>query len=75
MLAGASPSNAGHFLNYCRDNLTMIRLAGSVFLASEVILDAYVLVQIVNYQRYLKSIATERSVLQKYHGKEKIALP
>ena len=75
VLAGASPSNPGDFLNYCRNNLTLIRLAGSTFLASEVLLDAFVLFQIVSYQRFLKTVACERSVLQKYHGKERISLP
>lgn len=75
ILAGASPTNTADFINYCRNNLTTIRMFGIAFLASEVIIDAFVLVQVVKYQRFLRAVEGERAVLRRYHGKERIALP
>lgn len=75
VLAGSSRVDAREFLNFCRQNKMTVRLLGTGILVGEMLLDTFVLVQVVKYQRYLRTIVSERHGLTKYHGKERIALP
>lgn len=75
VLAGSSRIDAREFLNFCRQNKMAVRLLGTGILVGEMLFDTFVLVQVVRYQRYLKTVSCERQGLTKYHGKERIALP
>lgn len=77
VLAGISSEigESEEFLKFCRENVDGIRLIGSLAIVSEVILDTFMFVQMVRYQKYLKAVQMERNSLNYYTGKDKIALP
>ena len=66
--------NNEEFLKFCRNNIETVRIMGSTVIVTEVLLDALVFMQMVGYQKYLKKIERERSSLNYYTGKERIAI-
>lgn len=63
------------FLRFCRGNIEGVRIIGTGVISCEVMLDAFVFFQMVRYQKYIKTVEQERSNLNYYTGKERIALP
>lgn len=77
VLAGISGhrKESEEFLRFCRQNLDSIRFMGSAIIVCEVILDSLVFYQLVRYQKYMKAVQEERTSLNYYTGKERIAIP
>jgi hypothetical protein len=70
-----SSENNEEFLKFCRKNIDTVRFMGSAVIVTEVLLDTLMFMQLVKYQKYLKKIERERSSLNYYTGKERIAIP
>ena len=77
VLAGISgtPAESEDFLKFCRRNIDTVRVIGTSVIVSEVIFDAFVFFHMVRYQKYMKHVQTERSRLNYYTGKDRIAIP
>lgn len=63
------------FLQFCRENIEAVRFMGSAVIVAELLLDTLMFMKLVEYQNYLKKIEKERSSLNYYTGKERIAIP
>ena len=63
------------FLKFCRNNIETVRFIGSAVIVTEVLLDSFIFVKMVEYQKYLKKVEREKLTLNYYTGKERIAIP
>jgi hypothetical protein len=63
------------FLRFCRNNIDMVRFIGSAVIVTEVLLDSFMFIKMVEYQKYLKIIEKEKSSLNYYTGKDRIEIP
>ena len=63
------------FLKFCRKNIETVRIMGSAVIVTEILLDTFMFINMVEYQRYLKKVERERSSLNYYTGKDRIEIP
>ena len=83
VLAGISNGSSNHntmseseeFLRFCKRNIESVRGIGTAVIVSEILMDSLVFLQLVQYQRYLRTVQSERTTLNYYNGKERIAIP
>lgn len=74
-ITGDRNAESEEFLKFCRKNIDSVRFMGSAVIVSEVLMDSFVFFHLVKYQKYMKAVQEERSSLNYYTGKERIALP
>lgn len=78
VLAGLGGSNSKEneeFMKFCLGNVETLRFLGTSVIVTELLLDSFVFLQMVQYQKYLKMMEVERATLNYYTGKERIAIP
>lgn len=63
------------FMKFCSGNIESVRFLGTALIVTELLLDSLVFLKLVQYQKYLKMLEVERSSLNYYTGKDRIAIP